>query len=317
MFFSGFDVIPYYLNVLLGLGTTWEGWNEHLHIHGNYYQILNVFNQSIPGWLITILLILCLNRKCVGFLGALMFCYSPWAAIGIAPLCATKLFMKPKDGSTSLIKDILNPGNLIAPVVFFICFATLYTANSSATSSDGFIWLFYEKPMDLLIDYVKYAVFEFGIWFLLIIRRHKKDALLWASLVTLLIMPVYKITIANDLIMRGTMAPMFLIGLYASMFICDYFDVCLNKKGFDLVSRLAVLTLVVASFVPVNVILTSSVMTYEIRVKHEHLDEDVSRDIESFGNINHEDQLDMVRTQFYVYNYEDTVFFKYLAKGQG
>jgi hypothetical protein len=55
-------------------------------------------------------------------------------------------------------------------------------------------------------------------------------------------------------------------------------------------------------------------MTYEIKVKKQHLEDDCTLDIGSFGNINHEDQLEMVQTQFYVYNYEDTIFFKYLAK---
>ena len=56
--FAGFDVIPYVINLITKTDTTWEGWNSHLFIHGNFFQIMNVFNQSIPGWLITILLLL-------------------------------------------------------------------------------------------------------------------------------------------------------------------------------------------------------------------------------------------------------------------
>ncbi|MBR6254376.1 MAG: hypothetical protein IKR22_02970, partial [Clostridiales bacterium] len=56
--FAGFDVIPYVINRIIGVETTWEGWNSHLFIHGNFFQIMNVFNQSIPGWLITILLLM-------------------------------------------------------------------------------------------------------------------------------------------------------------------------------------------------------------------------------------------------------------------
>lgn len=310
MFFSGFDVIPYYINEFIGREQTWEGWNIHLHIHGNFYQIMNVFNQSIPGWLITILLLMCINSKCIGLLGSLMFCYSPWAAIGFAPLCICKLVMDRKN----FLKKFITPGNLIAPVVFLIVFATLFTANSQATSGNGLIWKFYDTPGELIIDYIKYAVFEFGLWALILYSRQKKNPLFWTAIATLLIMPIYKITIANDLIMRGTMAPMFMIGLYAGFFFTDNFYRCLNEKGFSLKTRAAVLTLIVASYVPINCLITSAVMSYEIRVKKQHLEDDVTHDIESFGNINHEDQLDMVQTQFYVYNYEDTFFFKYLSK---
>ncbi|MBR4493223.1 MAG: hypothetical protein IKP14_00785 [Clostridiales bacterium] len=315
MFFSGFDVIPGYINDFLHIESTWEGWNIHLHIHGNFYQIMNVFNQSIPGWLITMLLMLCLSGSCVGLLGSLMFCYSPWAAIGFAPLCLCRLLMnKTKENRKTIITDLITPGNLIAPVVFIIVFATYFTANSQATSGNGLIWKFYDTPMELIIDYVKYAVFEFGIWALIIFKRHKKDPLFWTSIATLLIMPIYKITIANDFIMRGSMAPMFLIGIYVSIFITDNFYRCLNDKGFVLKTRAAVLTLIVAAYVPINLLITSAVMTYEIKVNKGHLEDDCTHDIDSFGNINHEDQLDMVKTQFYVYNYEDTIFFKYLAK---
>ena len=43
-------------------------------------------------------------------------------------------------------------------------------------------------------------------------------------------------------------------------------------------------------------------------------DEDISHDIVSFGNIRKEDQVEVINTQFFVYEYEDTVFFKYLAR---
>lgn len=313
MLFSGFDVIPYYINKWLGIGTTWEGWNINLYIHGDFYQIVNVFNQCIPGWLVTVLLLLCVNGRITGLLGSLIFCYSPWAAIGILPMCVCRIVMDQKD-KKNIVKDLFTPANIVAPVVFFICFASLFTANNAATSSSGFIWKFYDSPKDLVIDYIKYAVFEFGIWFVIIIRKHRKDAMLWTALVTLLVMPVYKITWVNDFIMRGTMAPMFMIALYSCMFIADNFDTCLHNPKFDLRSRLAVLLIVAAAYVPFNIFVTSAMLTYELRVNKQHLEEDVSHDIESFGNIRQEEFLDMVRTQFYVEDYEDSFFFKYLAK---
>ena len=41
---------------------------------------------------------------------------------------------------------------------------------------------------------------------------------------------------------------------------------------------------------------------------------DIKTGIESFGNINDEQYIVMVQAQFYVYDYENNVFFKYLAK---
>ena len=42
--------------------------------------------------------------------------------------------------------------------------------------------------------------------------------------------------------------------------------------------------------------------------------EDETKLIGSFGNIIEESELDVVKKQFFVYDYEDSVFFKYFAK---
>lgn len=322
MLFAGFDIIPYYINQLMDKTTTWEGWNLHLYIHGNFYQIMNVFNQSIPGWLITILLMMSVNSFSIGLLGGLMFCYSPWATIGIVPLCICKMVMNIKGAQNdektgkSLVKGILSPDNLIAPIVCFISFAALYTANSNATGSDGFIWNFYSSKLTLLKEYIWLVVFDFGIWLLLILifaKDRRKDPMLWTAVASLLVLPVYKISIANDFLMRGSMAPMFLISLYAVMMVTDNFERCRSKDNREIIPRLIVLALLISAFSTANLAFYSAVRSCEIHFT-DNKEEDVKYDIGSFGNIAHEDQLEMVRTQFYVYDYEDTIFFKYLAR---
>ena len=308
--FAGFDIFPYYINTFMGVWTTWERWNAHLIVVGNTYQLMNVFNQAIPGWLITILLIMCVNSRSVGFLGALMFVYSPWAAIGILPMCICKIVLK---RGKNIFRNLFTIGNIVTPIVFFICFAAFFTANSNATDEDGFILKFYPTVFAFLKDYLAYIVIEFGIWFLMIYKRRKNDPMVWTAIGTLLVIPFYKITYANDFLMRGSMAPLFLISLYSVMFVTDYFHECLHGKKFVLKTRLPVLALILAAYTSLNLILYSSLMTVEVNFMGAE-DEDISHDIVSFGNIRKEDQVEVINTQFFVYNYEDTIFFKYLAR---
>ena len=320
--YAGFDTIPYLINILTKTPTTWEGWNSHLFIHGNYYQLMNVFNQSIPGWIITILLLLSNDGRSVGFLGGLMFCYSPWATIGIFPMCICKIITtsKDKDGKrvsvSSIAKSTFTIQNLIPPIICLICFGALYTANPNATGDDGFIWNFYESPLWLLKDYVCYVIFEFGIWFVMVIRKHKKDPMLWTAFITLLILPVYKISIANDFIMRGSMAPALAIGLYAMMFVTDNVELCRDntqKLKTAIAGRAVIVIFLFAAYFPINYIFYQGLITFQMH----HTDavfDDETKIIGSFGNINSEEELDMVKNQFYVYDYENSVFFKYLAK---
>ena len=209
---------------------------------------MNVFHQSIPGWLITILLLLCVNSRCIGLLGSLMFCYSPWAAIGIFPLCVVKMFTANKGlKAKEVLKNIFTIGNMIAPVVFFACFASFYLANSNATYDYGFIWNFYATWQSLLIDYAAYIVFEFGIWALLIHKKYKKDPMFYAAIATLLIIPVYKMSGPNDLLMRGSMAPLFTVALYSVMFVTDSFNEMMQKGNRKIKPRLIVLTFLVSN----------------------------------------------------------------------
>ncbi len=314
MLFAGFDVIPYAVNNLMGVWSTWERWNAELIVVGNFYQLMNVFNQCIPGWIITLLLILCVNGRGVGFLGSLMFCYSPWAAIGVLPMCVCKMIVNSDSRSfKGVMKTLLTPENLIPPVVFFIAFASLYTANSNATSEAGFTWTFYDSPLIFLRDYILFVMIEFGIWFLLIRKRHPQDPMFLTAMVTMLVLPFYKITYANDFLMRGSMAPMFLLSVYVAMFVTDHFYRSLNSRKFELLPRLVLLTLILAAYTTFNLMLYSSIMTVKIRVMGD-TEDDISHNIVSFGNIRKEDELEVIRTQFYVYDYEDTIFFKYLSK---
>ena len=308
--FAGFDVIPYALNNLVGNWATWERWNAHLIVVGNTYQLMNVFNQAIPGWLITILLIMCVNSRSIGYLGALMFVYSPWAAIGILPMCICKIVMK---CGKKVIRNLFTIGNIVTPIVFFVCFAAFFTANSNATDEDGFILKFYPTVWRFVRDYLAYIFVEFGVWFLMIYKRQKNNPLMWTAIGTLLVLPFYKITYANDFLMRGSMAPLFMVSLYAVMFVTDYFHECLHGKKFVLKTRLPVLALILAAYTSFNLILYSSLMTFEVNFMGAE-DEDISHDIVSFGNIRKEDQVEVINTQFFVYEYEDTVFFKYLAR---
>ncbi len=337
--FAGFDVIPYLINRINGTGTTWEGWTEHLYIHSNFFQIMNVFNQSIPGWMITILLLLLPDGKSIGLLGGLMFCYSPWATIGILPMCICKIIMTSKAvgekgdpktfGSTEagshagskafaikpLLETLLTPQNIIPPVICLVLFGSLYTANPNATGADGFIWKFY-TPLHFLKDYFLFVLFDFALWFMLIIRKHKKDPMLWTAFITLLILPVYKISIANDFLMRGSMAPMFMIGLYSVMFVTDNFEMCRNNKlelKKAIAGRLVLLLMVIAAYTPGNYILYSALNSYQMHFTDEPYvaEQDL---IGSFGNIKEESELQTVKDQFFVYDYEDSIFFKYFAK---
>ena len=135
----------------------------------------------------------------------------------------------------------------------------------------------------------------------------------YSAIATLLIIPIYKMSGPNDLLMRGSMAPLFTIALYAVMFVTDSFNEMMEKGNKKIKPRLIVLAFLVAAYTAINFLLTSVLLTTMIYTKQEPA-QDMTTGIVSFGDVRDEQYLEMVQVQFYVYDYEDKAFFKYFAK---
>lgn len=319
-FFGGLDIIPYLIRTAANAGGTWEGWNEQLYIHGNYYQTMNTFNQSIPGWIITILVLMCGSPRHIGTIASLMFCYSPWATFGLLPIAVYELFSRLSHERTAArLRDIFTPGNLILPIMLLSVFGLFYTSNSGATSEKGFIWEFLRTPWQLLTAYILYIIVEFGIWGLFAFLNSRKASRnrgrLYVSFAILLLMPIYKITHANDFLMRGSLSPMFIIFLYSLPAFLAAFDrfrepVSIIKLGFRAVSTMILFVLM--SITPLMLLITGIFSTALGPEQGEILPRDK---IVSFGDIAHKDEADLVRLQFLVGDYEEKPFYKYLGKG--
>lgn len=317
MAFGGLDIIPYIVqSEYLHIPTTWEGWNYELWVHGNFYQTMNTFHQCIPGWLITLLLVDSRNNRHIGTVGALMFCYSPWATIGVLPIAIYELLAgKFKTNEKKLnVKNIFSVGNLLMPVIILAVFALFYTSNDNATAIKGFIWTFFDSSRLLIMVYLGYVVVEFGVWTLLVLKDNKKNPLFWVALITLLIFPIYKMSEANDLLMRGTLAPMmviFMLSLNKLDAVIERFKGRGKNNDFKALGVFAVVF--VMAMTPVFFLTTEIGATREIITGKDTGIQNKDK-IVSFGNIVDEEYTEVTERQFYVFEYEDKPFYKLFGK---
>ena len=97
------------------------------------------------------------------------------------------------------------------------------------------------------------------------------------------------------------------------MFVTDSFNEMMQKGNRKIKPRLIVLTFLVAAYTSINFILTSVLLTSMIYAKTEP-EQDMTTGIVSLGDIRDEQYLEMVQVQFYVYDYENKIFFKVFAK---
>lgn len=324
--FSGLDVIP---NIVQSV-TQYEGfmavehWLPAFAYMSNFTQLSNVFNQCVPIWVLTVMLMLSSNVRSTGFIGSLSFAYSPWATIGMIPLALALAFRKElqPEKKPKVILSLLHPAGIISCAVMLGIFGPYYMVSTSASDESGLAWKFCRNFGEFLLFWVLLMVIELVPFVLVLWKREKKEPLFIASVITLAIIPVYKISYFNDFSMRASLPALFVISvqftaLLAKMFADDKQRVRkakrLTKKQF--VSSFFILLLTVLCMFPCAVdllLILGSDLTGE---KH------YENDIGSFGAIAGEEVGTYYSTEAYTESvmlrlsdgYEESFFFKHLA----
>lgn len=306
-FFSGLDFIPYMVYGAIGTEDwMWlEGYTRHISMISNINNLMNVFNQCIPCWLIVAMLLVQKEKKNIGLTASLMFAFSPWATIGMIPLAIWALLKdKPK------IKALLSICNIIPPLLILAVYAPSYTANSRAVSVSGPTWSFYDSFGSFAVGYLMIAAVEILPFALILWKRFHKMSLFFVTFGSLLLIPLYKVSSQNDFTMRGTMPALFVVSVLLAGAINGYISENRKKKNRgsgDLIRLLGYLLLMlVMSLVAFQMILVTLVSSFD---GTERPDEYIG----SFGDINNGFEVDVIDEQFFVRDYENTLFYGHLA----
>lgn len=303
IFFSGLDAIPWILfNTRLPITDHLESWASFFQYSSNTTQLFWVFNQSIPIWLIVSLLLQLEDNKYIAGLCSLSFAYSPWATFGMVPIAIGGSFRQKEK-----IKNIFSPVNILVPLMMLAVYGTFYMASSGSTGGVGVISIFSLYPDStkrLLCSYLVFLFIEFGIYFILLGDKAEEYKFYYIVLGELIIFPTFIIRDGN-FIMRGSIPALFLLMFFVIKFLHDgWFDIAVTVK-----KRLLILVLCIGALTPLAEINRALKLT----MKSDSL---IFEEIYSFGNIQSEnpDYIRLVKDQFFVYEYEDALFFKYLAK---
>ena len=321
--FSGLDVIPYMIRTGLGMGMYWgfEGYVGHMSMISNMYSLMNVYNQCVPCWLIVTVIMLSQNGRSLGYWGSLLFAYSPWAVFGLIPIAAAKIIAGKK------AKDLFTVCNILTPVLFISVFGIYYKANSVATGVSGFTWTFFVRDgrpaTDFLISYLIMISVEVLPFVLLLYKRMHKNYMFWTAVGTLLVLPVYKISEQNDFVMRGSMPALFILCIFLAQKISEISAERILKRRKQekwpakALVRIALGCLIIAGtlYIPWNmfaVVLSSTIAPY-LGIDASSVPR-LENKIYSFGNINDDSYTDRIKEQFFVYDYENTVYYRYLAR---
>jgi hypothetical protein len=314
IFFSGLDIIPaliLYEDKITPLHHL-DGWNVAFNYLSFTQDLFWAFNQTVPFWIIASLSLNMKDTKYKAGWTSLMFAYSPWVTIGLVPYIVYDSF-KNKES----IKKSFNIVNILPVSTMLFTYGTYYlTSSGSSSKYTGLILIPYAQYgtnifLEFLLMYILFIAFEYSIYFIIMgksARQYKYYLITIASLI------LYCTVIINgdNFALRASYTPLFIMYTYIIKYLLDY----KNKDILRLIGL--IIALVIGSLTAFNEL---CITTYNT-IKGEYLE---FNPVESLGNINESsiygdvqygeyNYPETIRKQFYAYDYENTTFFKYIAK---
>jgi len=303
VFFSGADAIPSFLIYEPDITQHIEWWSGLFQYSSNTTQLFWVFNQTIPVWLIVILMLQNDKNKYFLAVAALTFAYSPWAAMGIIPMALVMCYRQYR------IKDLINVFNIIVPLILIVFMGSFYLSGNNG--EEGSIWsCFGYYPIDarrILLTYFVFILFEIGLYFIAMGRYAVKYELYYTILAELLIIPFIVVRDYN-FTMRASIPALFALMLFVMRFFIERAEKGKDNKDYRVRFAILLVAFILSSITPLHEInrVVRSTMTEE---------ELLREDCYSYANIKLEDEgyINLIKEQYFVYDYEDVFFYKYFA----
>lgn len=230
--FSGMDALLAPFNA--------EAWRHQIEWWAQCYQYSShttclfwVYNQAVPAWLATMLL---LSRpRDVGsfaLIGLAALPFSPLPLVGMMiyfagmALC---LFARAarrngiRRGVRTLVSSCLTARNLFAIAGLAPVFCLYFMANAASGSAplrfEPYVYA-YGLPLALL-RYALFALVEFGCLSLAMGSRFARDPMFWLTQLLLLLAPLFKIGYNMDFSMRASIPGLTTLCVYAIRFLLE------------------------------------------------------------------------------------------------
>lgn len=224
--FGGLDIITrFIMNVWTGESLELIGISHIDTANGMFCmstfitQLFWVFNQSLPAWIATMLVV---NNKSYGNLGvhvALLLPFSPFPCLGLILLSiAIILFGYELDKIIDIkrLKETFSVQNIIS-VISVIPIGLLFLQNSSEKGSVFVRAVQNGNLTHILIGYLLFIILEFGIYSIILTKQNRKKVLLYFALFAIL--PTFYLGGGLDLGNRATIPILILLYIEILKFV--------------------------------------------------------------------------------------------------
>lgn len=287
-----------------GMGSGF-GWPDMYYGYGYQYTpndalLAWVYNQTIAPWVGVALFLLCRKADHYAFLGLCILPYGPIPFIGIVVFLVVDFFSKMGDcKKLKLLKKALSIPNVCASISIFPVFLLFFRANISAQHIG-----FYPVPDPFGIKHIIFlCVFyfwEFGVYCFIIRKDYKQSILFYTLIISLIIIPHIQLGYGRDFGMRASIPSLFILMILVMYYLIKH-------------ERLSVAVILLTVCLTLSGLGTVKDWAYKIKsIRANNWSPVVADDIGTFSN-KQMGSFDWSEN-FLVPNYQETAFFKYIAK---
>lgn len=217
VFFSGLDYAGTWIlgeeGIDLNLAVHLEWWAYDMQFTSTTSQLFWVFNQAIPAWVSTMLIMTQKNCKNMLFILSLTMLTSTIPFVGLIPI-VIYLYVKRVNSDKNLWKEIFTFQNITGVVLIGGCVFLYLIGNvSSGMIRKDNAELAVMEPAAQWLRYLLFFFLEFGIYLFFICKYRKKDSLVYLITIILLICPFIKVGYDHDFCMRASVPALFIFML--------------------------------------------------------------------------------------------------------
>lgn len=217
IFFSGLDYVGTWIlgeeGIDLRLAAHLEWWAYDMQFTSMTAQLFWVFNQAIPAWVATILIMTQKNCKNMLFILALTMLSSTIPFVGLIPI-VIYLYIKRAMEDRNCWKEIFTFQNVVGVLIIGGCIFLYLIGNISggmiARDNAGLVVM---EPAAGWLRYLLFFFLEFGIYLCFICKYRKRDSLVYLLTIILIICPFIGVGDNHDFCMRASVPALFIIML--------------------------------------------------------------------------------------------------------
>ena len=322
VFFSGLDIVGVLRNIVKD-GVCFEGlhiewWSPGLQFSSLTTCLFWAFNQTVIPWIVTLCVLQEKSVRNYVFLGLCAFAAGPMPFVGIVVYMFVYavykgILMMTQGEGKYFWKALFSVENLLAFVimpVFLIYYRSNAAVNMGMENSQTVsvsVFMLSNISSDILSEVFLFLLLEVGGYLLILYRTYKNDIFFYITVSCVLAAPFIRVGNGTDFVMRFSIPAVMVTAAMTIRFLTKYDAHSKSRKD-----RICCITLWMCLVIGAVTACTEFIRGYSTMLQNGRII-NVADDLKTMNQDNIEDSLDR---NIMTYDYENNIFFQYLAPGK-